>query len=100
MPAPASTAPGIPAPPDGRLRWALEVGPLAAIVALLWAKLVYFSALLPSEWWAPEETIIQWMRPAFHVVTAVQARPEVLAATLAGLLVLVTSMLVLPRLPR
>ncbi len=100
MPAPASTAPGIPAPPDGRLRWALEVGPLAAIVALLWAKLVYFSALLPSEWWAPEETIIQWMRPAFHVVTAVQARPEVLAATLAGLLVLVTSLLVLPRLPR
>ena len=40
-------------------RWLTEVAPLAAIVALLWAKLVYFSALLPSEWWAPDETIIQ-----------------------------------------
>jgi lipoteichoic acid synthase len=78
----------------------LEVGPLAAIVTLLWAKLVYLSALLPGEWWAPEETIIRWMRPAFHVVSAVQAHPEVLAATLAGLLLLVASLLALPRLPR
>ena len=100
MPATASTDPWSPAPPRPALRWAVEVGPLAAVVALLWAKLVYFSALLPSEWWAPEETIIQWMRPAFHVVKAVQARPEVLAATLASLLVLVASLLILPRLPR
>jgi phosphoglycerol transferase MdoB-like AlkP superfamily enzyme len=100
MPAPASTDPLSPAPPRAGLRWLLEVGPLAAMVALLWAKLVYFSALLPGEWWAPEETIIQWMRPAFHAVSAVQAHPEVLAATLAGLLLLVASLLVLPRLPR
>ena len=100
MPAPASTGPLSPAPPRAGLRWLLEVGPLAAMVALLWAKLVYFSALLPGEWWAPEETIIQWMRPAFHVVSAVQAHPEVLAATLAGLLLLVASLQVLPRLPR
>lgn len=78
----------------------MEVGPLAAIVALLWAKLVYFSALLPSEWWAPEETIRQWMRPAFHVVGAVQAHPEVLGATLASLLVMVASLLLLSRLSR
>ena len=100
MPAPAATEAPSPTLPRARLRWALEVGPLAAMVTLLWAKLVYFSALLPSEWWAPEETIIQWMRPAFHVVSAVQARPEVLASTLAALLVLVASLLVLPRLPR
>ena len=100
MPAPASTDPSSPAPPRASLRWVLEVGPLAAMVALLWAKLVYFSALLPSEWWTPEESIIQWMRPAFHVVSAVQARPEVLASTLASLLVLVASLLILPRLPR
>ena len=78
----------------------MEVGPLAAMVALLWAKLVYFSALLPSEWWAPEETIRQWMRPALHVVSAVQAHPEVLGATLAGLLLLVASLLLLPRFSR
>jgi lipoteichoic acid synthase len=96
MLAPASTNLRSPAPSG----WLLEVGPLAAMVALLWAKLVYFSTLLPGEWWAPEETIIQWMRPAFHAVSAVQAHPEVLAATLAGLLLLVASLLVLPRLPR
>lgn len=100
MPAPASTDLPTPAPTRAGARWALEVGPLAAIVVLLWAKLVYFSALLPSEWWAPEESIIQWMRPALHVVTAVQAHPEVLAATLASLLILVASLLVLPRLVR
>jgi lipoteichoic acid synthase len=87
-------------PPRAVDRWLLEVGPLAAMVALLWAKLVYFSALLRSEWWTPEATIIQWMRPGLHVVSAVQAHPEVLAATLAGLLVLVASLLMLPRLPR
>ena len=78
-------------------RWLTEVAPVAAFVALLWAKLVYFSALLPSEWWAPDETIIQWMRPALHIVSAVQTHPEVLGATLAGLLVIVASLLPLPR---
>jgi len=78
----------------------MEVGPLAAIVVLLWAKLVYFSALLPSEWWAPEESIIKWMRPAFHAVSAVRAHPEVLMATLAALLLLVATFLLLPRVPR
>lgn len=78
----------------------MEVGPLTAIVALLWAKLVSFSALLPSEWWAPEDTIRQWMRPAFHVVSAVQAHPEILGATLASLLVTVASLLLLSRLSR
>jgi len=78
----------------------VEVGPLAAIMALLWAKLVYFSALLPSEWWAPEETIRQWMRPAFYVVSAVQAHPEVLGATLASLLVAFAVLPLLSRLSR
>lgn len=73
---------------------------MAAIVGLLWAKLVYFSALLPSEWWAPEETIRQWMRPAFHVVGVILRHPEVLGATLASLLVIVAPLLLLPRFPR
>jgi lipoteichoic acid synthase len=100
MPSPPWPGPGGPAPASARARWLVEIGPPAAIVALLWGKLVYFSTLLPSEWWAPEETIRQWMRPAFHVVSAVQARPEVLAATLASLLVLVAFLMLLPRLPR
>jgi len=87
MPSPRPPDHRDPALPSRGARWLVEVGPLAAIVILLWAKLVYFSALLPSEWWAPEETIIQWMRPAFHVVGAIQRHPEVLGATLAALLV-------------
>jgi lipoteichoic acid synthase len=89
-----------PAPASRRARWLVEAGPLAAIVLVLWGKLVYFSALLPSEWWAPEETIIQWMRPAFHVLGAIQRHPEVLGATLAALLVIAAPLLLLPRLPR
>ncbi|HKC10349.1 MAG TPA: hypothetical protein VKJ67_25975, partial [Methylomirabilota bacterium] len=100
MRAPSSTDPSSPAPTRAGHRWAMEVGPLAAIVVLLWAKLVYFSALLPSEWWAPEESIIKWMRPAFHAVSAVRAHPEVLMATLAALLLLVATFLLLPRVPR
>ncbi|HSE04272.1 MAG TPA: LTA synthase family protein [Methylomirabilota bacterium] len=100
MPALATAHDASPAPARPGRRWLLEVGPVAAIVALLWAKLVHFSVLLPSEWWAPEETIRQWMRPAFHVVSAVQARPELLAATLASLLVLAAFLLLPPRFPR
>jgi lipoteichoic acid synthase len=100
MPGFSPIDPSSPAPTGAPRRWALEAGPLAVIVAVLWAKLVYFSALLPSEWWAPEESIIKWMRPAFHAVSAVQAQPEVLMATLAALLLLVAAGLLLPRLPR
>jgi len=100
MRASSSTDHSSPAPTRAGHRWAMEIGPLAAIVALLWVKLVYFSALLPSEWWAPEESIIKWMRPAFHAVSAVGAHPEVLMPTLAALLFLVAAFLLLPRVPR
>ncbi len=100
MPSPRPPDHRAPAPASRGARWLVEVGPLAAMVTLLWAKLVYFSALLPSEWWATEETIIQWMRPAFHVVGAIQRHPEMLGATLAALLVVAAPLLVLPRLPR
>ena len=97
MPSPPSPDHSSPVPTPVVNRWLVEVGPLVAIMVLLWAKLVYFSALLPSEWWAPQETIRQWMRPAFYVVSAVQAHPEALGATLASLLVVFA---VLPLLSR
>ena len=100
MPSPPSPARSRPAPTPALDRWLVEGGPLAAIMVLLWAKLVYFSALLPSEWWAPEETIMQWMRPALHVVGAILRHPEVLGATLASLLVIAAPLLLLPRFPR
>ena len=49
MPSPCPPDHCDPAPPSRGARWLVEVGPLAVSVALLWAKLVYFSALLPSE---------------------------------------------------
>lgn len=98
MPSPASPGPGNLV--SARARWLVEAGPLVAIVVLLWAKLVYFSTLLPSEWWAPEETIRQWMRPAFHIVGTILHHPEVLGATLACLLLIAGPLLLLPRFPR
>jgi lipoteichoic acid synthase len=83
-----------------RRRWLLELGPLAAVVALLWVKLVYFSALLPGEWWAPEETIRQWMRQTSHVLGALLVHPHVLGATLAALLVLAALLPLAPRIWR
>jgi lipoteichoic acid synthase len=79
--------------------WCLDVGPIAAVVAVLWAKLVYFTALLPSAWWAPEETIRQWMRPSFFFVDVLWANPYVLSFTLAVLLLVVAPLPLLPRLP-
>jgi lipoteichoic acid synthase len=68
-------------------RWLLEVGPLTAVVALLWIKLVYFSALLLGERW-PD---------AVHVLGAIRAHPHVLGATLATLLLLVALLPLVPR---
>jgi lipoteichoic acid synthase len=79
--------------------WWLDVGPIAAVVALLWAKLVYFTALLPSAWWAPEETIRQWMQRSFFFVDVLWANPYVLSLTLAVLLLVVAPLPLLPRLP-
>jgi phosphoglycerol transferase MdoB-like AlkP superfamily enzyme len=63
----------------------------------VWAKLVYFSALVPSEWWAPDESIKQWMRPAFYVFRSLLSHPHILSATLGILLLLVALLPLLRR---
>jgi len=78
-------------------RWLLETGTLVCILTIVWAKLVYFSVLVPSEWWAPEESIKHWMRPAFYVFRAIPTYPHVFSATLASLLLLVAPLPLLPR---
>jgi phosphoglycerol transferase MdoB-like AlkP superfamily enzyme len=70
-------------------RWLIETGPLGCMLIAVWVKLVYFSALVPSEWWAPDESIKQWMRPAFYVVRSLLSHPHILSATLAILLLFV-----------
>jgi lipoteichoic acid synthase len=80
--------------------WMVETAPLAAALALLCGKLIYFSALLPGAWWESEERIRQWMRPAFHLLDVLPNHPQVLAATLAGLLIVVAPLPWLPRFPR
>lgn len=87
-----------PARPPSVLRWFLDVGPLAAVLIFVWAKRVYFTALVPNAWWAgPGST---WMRPAWHVIDAIGTHPEVLIATLASLLIMMAPLLLLPALSR
>jgi hypothetical protein len=43
-------------------RWLLEAGTLVCILTIVWGKLVYFSILVPSEWWATPESIIVHIR--------------------------------------
>lgn len=80
--------------------WMLETAPLAAVLVLLCGKLVYLGALLPGAWWETEERIRQWMRPAFPLLDVLADRPQVLVATLAGLLIAVAPLPWLPRVPR
>jgi phosphoglycerol transferase MdoB-like AlkP superfamily enzyme len=75
----------------------LEFGPLAFTVVALSLKLAYFTYLVPGEWWASTDTIKHWLRPAFHVVRFLGGHPQVLTATFAAVLLLVTPFPLLPR---
>lgn len=89
-------------------RTLLDVGPLAGILALLCCKLIYFSALLPGQWWlamndwwlTDQDPITGWVRPLGQVFGAVQARPHILSATLATLLLLLAPLFLLSRVRR
>jgi hypothetical protein len=71
-------------------RWLGDLGPIVVIGAVLWAKLVHVSILLPSVSWAGSELL--------NVVTILRAYPDVLSAILATLLLAVAPLLLLPRL--
>lgn len=81
--------------PLGR-RLLLDFGPLVIITALVCFKLVYFSTLLPGQWWlsmndwwtTDQDPITGWVRSPAQIVAAIQARPHILSATLASLLFL------------
>jgi lipoteichoic acid synthase len=83
----------------------LEIGPLAVIIALLCWKLLYFSALLPGQWWlamndwwlTDQDPITGWVRPFGQIAEAVQARPHVFSATFAALLLLFAPLVLMPR---
>ena len=83
----------------GRLfsRWLVEIGPLVATLTLLSAKLVYLSLFLRSAWWENEPSIGRWMRPTADVLDAVRTQPQILGATVAGLLLLLVPVPLVPR---
>lgn len=76
----------------GRRSLLVEIGPLAVFVGLVWAKLIHIGLLLPSVSWAGGEPL-----PVF---VAIRAYPDMFTATLACLLLPVSLMLLLPRIPR
>jgi phosphoglycerol transferase MdoB-like AlkP superfamily enzyme len=72
--------------------WLVEAGPLIAVVAVLWVKLIYIGLLLPSVSWAGGERL--------QLFAALWAYPDMFTATLACLLLPVPLLFLLPRLPR
>src|ERR1051325_1055696 len=74
--------------PSGERLKLLEFGPLAFTILAVALKLAYFSYLVPGEWWASEERVRDWLRPTFHLLGFVVTHPQVLTATLGGVLVL------------
>ena len=83
----------------------LEVGPLVGITALVCWKLLYFSALLPGQWWlsmndwwlSDQDPITGWIRSPGQIFGAIRARPHIFSATLASLMLLVAPLFLLPR---
>jgi phosphoglycerol transferase MdoB-like AlkP superfamily enzyme len=84
-------------------RLLLEIGPLAAITTLICCKLLYFSALLPGQWWlsmndwwlSDQDPITGWLRSPVQIAGAIQTRPHTFTATLASLLLLFAPLLLL-----
>jgi lipoteichoic acid synthase len=81
-----------PTQPPWLGQWIVEAGPLLAVVAVLWVKLIYVGLLLPSVSWAGGERL--------HLFAALWAYPDMFTATLACLLLPMPLLIVLPRLTR
>ncbi len=75
-----------------RSRLLAELGPVALIATVLWAKLVHLSVLLPSVSWTGGELM--------SLATIVGAYPDVVTATLATILLVLAPLLLLGRGPR
>ena len=73
-----------------RPHWLLELGPLVLVITSLWLKTLYFSVSLAGVWWAPEESLSDW----------IHAHPQLFPATLGALMVLLSPLPALPRIPR
>ena len=78
----------------------IDLAPVAFTIVALWVKLAYFSYLVPGEWWASEERIKHWLRPALHILGFLLAHPHVAIATGASVLLLVTPFPLLSRIWR
>jgi lipoteichoic acid synthase len=86
----------------GRLAW--ELGPLLAITLVICCKLIYFSALLPGQWWlsmndwwtTDQDPITGWVRSPAQILSVIQARPHILSATVSALLLLFAPLILLP----
>jgi len=83
-----------------------ELGPLISVMLLLCCKLLYLGALLPEQWQFPmndwnwwngdQGPVAGWIRPPDAISGAIQARPLILSATLASLVVLFGPLFMVP----
>lgn len=65
----------------------LVAAPVILVTACLWVKLVHVSLSLRETWWAPEESLVEWI--ADH--------PDIFTATLASVLAILAPVVLLPR---
>ncbi|MGE3909894.1 MAG: hypothetical protein AB7K36_11105, partial [Chloroflexota bacterium] len=70
---------------------------MVVTLLLVWAKLVYASAFVRSEWWSNTTSIGQWMRPSESVPLVLAAHPEIAFGTLACLLIPFGALALIPR---
>ena len=87
-----SGTPALSSHPAWLWYWLADYGPVAAVVLVLWVKLIYVGLLLPSVSWAGGERL--------HLFAAVWAYPDMFTATLACLLLPVPLLIAVPRLTR
>ena len=105
---PTHTERSRPARTPGPARLLLDLGPLGVISALVTYKLLYFSALLPGQWWlamndwwrTDQDPITGWIRPPTQIAEALLARPYIVSTTLASLLVVAALLVKVPRVTR
>lgn len=98
----------MPPTPPRTSRALLDLGPLSVVMALVAYKLLYFSALLPGQWWlamndwwrTDQDPITGWVRPLDQIAQALLARPYIVSTTLASVMVLAALLLLLPRVTR
>ena len=81
------------------LSWLLTIAPALCFLALVCAKLVFITWLIPGEYWdwVLDESVGRWIRAPSHVFSALRQHPYVVSTTLASLMIPSALLLLFPR---